>query len=541
MLLYDLKNSVESLDITTRHIIFITSVTGILYWAFCKNSKRQKQDFYQQHQSTVSSLPGALPLVGHILELSQDPDSFIKKCKSKCGPIFRVQMPIINDLYVVTGNLIPELLSLPEKTASLHNVVEGLFPVEDVIYKHYREKRSEEETFISKHPAIPIGQRYLKGDTLYSFEGRVKQAMNEIFHTEMLGGLRPGETKQINYVAGLVERTLSYMFSLNFFGAELSLIDNKVLAQELVQVSRIMMRAAPVYHSLPYRIADKIVRTFLPSEKHLEAILDQVTPVVNGIRSGNIPDDETSFISMLMKHPASFYNGETDIRSASNTALQITRIFCLTKMTLVHTNSLMIYELAHRPELVQELREAIMKLDEKPTAKSLSQIPLMDSFIRELFRHKSHTFMHFRAAQKEIMLSTGQVIPEGSIMIAAVNDAQRDPEMTPMVSDVPLDQFDPYRYLKTMKKGENEDEDEERREQEQEWDPTRVNQPGYYPFGFRMRPCRGRFFVIQEMKLIIAEIVTNYNLKTTSDKNSENFLFGIARIPPKDSIIFERI
>ncbi|KAG2223943.1 hypothetical protein INT45_009395 [Circinella minor] len=276
--------------------------------------------------------------------------------------------------------------------------------------------------------------------------------MNEIFHTEVLGGLEPGETKQIDDITGPMEKTLSYMFSLNFYGTESSLIDNKVLAQELMQVSRILMRAVPVYHIFPYPIADKIVKNFISADKHLDAILDQVTPVVNGIRSGNIPDDETSFISMLIKHPVSFHNGETNARSASNTALKIARTFCLTKMTLVHTNSFMMYELARRPELVQELREAIMKLDEKPTAKSLNQIPLIDSFLRELLRHKSHTFMHIRAAKKEILLSTGQVIPEGSILIAAVNDAQRDPEMTPMISDVPLNQFDPYRYLKGMKK-----------------------------------------------------------------------------------------
>ena len=318
------------------------------------------------------------------------------------------------------------------------------------------------------------------------------------------------------------------MYSSNFYGTQSSLINNKVIAKELVQVAWILMRAAAVYQIFPYSIADKIVRSFMSAEKHIDIILKQIIPVIDGIRSGSIPDDETTYISMLMKLPVL---SDGSIRSATETALRVIRLFSTSNNARKHANSFILYELARRPELVQELREAIMRLG-PITSESLQQVPLIDSFIREVLRLKNHTFMLFRVAKKDIILSTGHVVPEGSVLTAAIKDAHQDPEMTPMFSDVPLDQFDPYRYMKTM----NEEEGEGI------WGPTKINRPGYYPFGYGMHPCRGRHFAVQEMKFILAEIVTNYNIKIVSKKQvDDRFLFGVISLPPKESLIFERI
>ncbi|KAI9276985.1 cytochrome P450 [Phascolomyces articulosus] len=516
--------------------IFLTAATGgaiIIIGSYCQKTLLSSRKSKQQ---TVVSVSGALPLIGHIFQMSWDPVTFIKQCKSKYGPVFRIQLPINNEYYVLTGSLVPELLAMPEKVASFHDAVQRMFPTKRVLYTHYEHKCNPDELNDDDAPTILFGQKKLKGSALRVFDDRMKQAINEMIHHQNgLGLLRPGEEIQINDLDSIIEKTMSYMYSICFYGTRH--IDNYAsLLQNMKNVKTMFRKAAPVYHVFPFCIADQIVRRFYSVEKYLDTILEQVLPLVEGLQSGSIPDEEeATYVGMLLKSPVMT---DKSTRSTTEAALRVTRIFTTTGAPRVHLILFMLYELASRPDLVQELRNEITKTEGgKWTGESLSQIPLLDSFIRESLRSTSHTFMHFRVAQKDLTLSTNHFIPKGSILAAASDNVHKDHTMGPSLSGVPLDQFDPYRYIphynSTGVKNKNNND---------YCDPTRIGNSGYYVFGSGLHPCRGRHYIVQEMKFVLAEIITHYDFRTLSGNRGEDrFQWGIARTPPTEPMIFKRI
>lgn len=54
----------------------------------------------------------------------------------------------------------------------------------------------------------------------------------------------------------------------------------------------------------------------------------------------------------------------------------------------------------------------------------------------------------------------------------------------------------------------------------------------YLPFGHGQHACPGRFFAINELKVLLGYIICNYEFKTADGKRPENWYSGISCIPP---------
>lgn len=98
--------------------------------------------------------------------------------------------------------------------------------------------------------------------------------------------------------------------------------------------------------------------------------------------------------------------------------------------------------------------------------------------------------------RENVKLSDGTVIPKGSHVVV-----YNDGSMNPQIFEDPQ-KFDPYRFLNMRK--------EPGKENLSQFVSTTPNHLG---FGHGVHACPGRFFASNEIKIILAHLVMNYDWK----------------------------
>ncbi|KAF3766428.1 cytochrome P450 [Cryphonectria parasitica EP155] len=228
-----------------------------------------------------------------------------------------------------------------------------------------------------------------------------------------------------------------------------------------------------------------------------------------------------------------------------NNIEHITDMQLLLTMAAIHTTTLsataMLYDLAMRPEVVHDIRKEIASVlettDGVMTSHALFSMKLLDSFMRESQRFTPPFVDSFRRyVQKPITLQDGTQIPAGTFIetpsLAVLHDAAhyKDPEV-----------FDAYRFFNLRTKDDTPDPNGFRnREQYQFVSVTKENTS----FGFGKHACPGRFFAANEIKLIMARIVLQFDLRFPADVKERypNFHFGSVSGPsPTGLVEFKRV
>ncbi|OHX00278.1 ent-kaurene oxidase [Colletotrichum incanum] len=176
-----------------------------------------------------------------------------------------------------------------------------------------------------------------------------------------------------------------------------------------------------------------------------------------------------------------------------------------TSMTVAQT----LYQLAIRPQLVEELREEIRgvynRSDGNLSPSALHELKLLDSVMKEAQRRNPTTPSHFhRYVEKNITLKDGTFIPAGMTIEAIFAPPLFDATLFP-----DPEQFDPYRFLK-LRRGEIPD-------------PNNYGNKEQYTFshatkenlvwGYGAHVCPGRYFANNEIKLILARMLLQYNIR----------------------------
>lgn len=128
----------------------------------------------------------------------------------------------------------------------------------------------------------------------------------------------------------------------------------------------------------------------------------------------------------------------------------------------------------------------------------------LDSFLKETMRlHPASAISFQRKVRKPFTLSNGQVIPAGVIIEAPALAISTDPEV---FDDA--DQFDPWRFFRLREKARAEGEAEAAAQNQ--FVSVSAN---HMPFGWGRHACPGRFFAANEIKMIVANTVLNYDIK----------------------------
>ncbi|KAJ4994467.1 cytochrome P450 [Stagonosporopsis vannaccii] len=173
----------------------------------------------------------------------------------------------------------------------------------------------------------------------------------------------------------------------------------------------------------------------------------------------------------------------------------------------IHTTSLtatnIFYTLATTPEYIGPLREEIRSVlaehNGDITGKALQQMEKLDSYMKEVNRFYPPGMTSFgRRVLKGITLSNGQYIPPGVIIEVPSQAIYSDASLWPA-----SDKFDGLRHYKLRRGGSTTD---HARNQF-----VTTNEQNL-AFGYGRHACPGRFFAANEIKMIVAKMVLDYDI-----------------------------
>ncbi|KAF9230013.1 cytochrome P450, partial [Melanogaster broomeanus] len=165
-----------------------------------------------------------------------------------------------------------------------------------------------------------------------------------------------------------------------------------------------------------------------------------------------------------------------------------------------HSFTQALYNLATNPQYIQPLREEVESVvaTEGWSKDALGKMYKIDSFLRESQRIEGNAAATMvRKVLKDFRFSDGKVIPKGAFLAVAANSTHLDDELYENAR-----KFDPFRFANMR----SEDEDG-------------INNqfvslsPEYLPFGLGRHACPGRYFAANELKSMLAHVVTSYDIK----------------------------
>lgn len=155
-----------------------------------------------------------------------------------------------------------------------------------------------------------------------------------------------------------------------------------------------------------------------------------------------------------------------------------------------------LYDLAAHQEYIGPLREEIEK-EAKTTvtgrldARSVGKLQLLDSFCKESSRMNPQGLIAWlRKTHKPITIDSGHVIPGGSLLATA----------SPLLNNVFENTFDGYRFVKLREAGVD----------ACNFSSTSIDS---LTFGYGSHACPGRVFGTSEVKLILAYVLLNFDVR----------------------------
>ncbi|KAF8633024.1 hypothetical protein AX15_001616 [Amanita polypyramis BW_CC] len=171
--------------------------------------------------------------------------------------------------------------------------------------------------------------------------------------------------------------------------------------------------------------------------------------------------------------------------------------------SMVMTQAL--YHLAVHPELIQPMREEVEAVVGRDgwTKTSIDKMHKVDSFIRETMRVSDGRFLSMmRKATKPFSFSNGTLIPEGTMLFAASYPVHFDSSVYPNA-----DGFDGFRFERLMEHDAMDGDDGGPRHR------LVATSADYLAWGYGKYACPGRFFAAVTLKLFLAHLIVNYDLR----------------------------
>ncbi|KAG2223899.1 hypothetical protein INT45_009351 [Circinella minor] len=467
----------------------------------------------QQHkQIKVKNAPGRIPFLGHTLQLYFDPVNFINQCKKERGPAFRVSL-VGQEFYVMTGTLIHDMCYSP-KEFDHYDGIQFMAPIDRILRICYQHKNK------------------FKSSQLGIFSKRIQQGLSKALEAQL--HLEPGEKRELSIRNDKTLRNiLLQLTSLCFIGSEVG--DNPKLISATDEFCRKTIQAGLILNSFPEWVAVPIIRRFVTVEKNLDCIMGLLVPQLENVRSRqkvsgcHDEKEEISLASLVLNMTK--HNGE--LYTPKEAALYFARISLSGGIAPGFATTFMLFEIARRPSLVNDLRKEIEKLEENErTPEKISQIKLLDSILREVFRCKISSLGMFHKTRTDVTLATGEIVPSGCMSLGALLDAHTDPtimKQTAIIGSplpVPLAQFDPYRFVNVQENCSTKK-------------STSLGSE-YITFGLSHHACPGRYLGTLIIKYVVAELFMKFNITVKLGKEQQDSdIFGLIRLPPPGAFIFE--
>lgn len=230
----------------------------------------------------------------------------------------------------------------------------------------------------------------------------------------------------------------------------------------------------------------KIVHWFLPECK---ALRSQLEAARTKVASYELQDEDSGSVLAATK----------DAKSPDAAVIQLALA-----AGAIHTSSQLIQQVlldlalasTRQPDVINALRSEIetvlQETDGRLVPASLTKLTLLDACIKETQRLKPQTLNNLeRVALKDITLPNGQVIRRGA-QIAVPSSPMWSADNWGADSDI----WNPYRYESVNEKM-----------------GLVSSNNKHYAFGMGKFICPGRFFLTAEIKVVLVQILTNWDLR----------------------------
>lgn len=204
----------------------------------------------------------------------------------------------------------------------------------------------------------------------------------------------------------------------------------------------------------------------------------------------------------------------------------------------IHTTSNLlvdcVYDLAANPDVADELREEAIAVLEGggPNSgwakkESMAKLKKLDSFMKEVQRLSGNVTSFIRRVQQPISLSDGTQLPVGTKLLAPQCGISHDSRYY----EEP-DRFDPLRFFRMRQRSD----DDANRYQFTSICDTNLN------FGAGKHACPGRFFAGNEIKMILAYFLINFEVKLKDgQERPKSMVLMMTKTPdPNAELMFRR-
>lgn len=218
----------------------------------------------------------------------------------------------------------------------------------------------------------------------------------------------------------------------------------------------------------------------------MTGLIDNIEHVMKKRKEcGAIMED---MLQLMMDAAESGEDRITDEEIAANAFLFLLGGYETTAITMCMASFL----LAKHPEEQQKLHDeisAVWNTDEALTYEHVSKLKRTEGFLLETLRmHPPVITMVSRLGNQDVQVG-GYTIPKGVRVQAAVMEIHMDPKFWPEPET-----FDPERFI----------------------DTNAGSQPYYLPFGVGPKMCMGKRFALLEMKINLAHILKNFEIKLSA-------------------------
>ncbi|KAF4944142.1 hypothetical protein FSARC_14749 [Fusarium sarcochroum] len=435
--------------------------------------------------------------------------------------VFLITTSRTSPTIVISPDFLPELKKLPDATLSMEAAVD----------------ESMETTYTKIETSVPIIPHTIKGELTPSLSRLSLTIASEV--REALGLAIPSclDWTEVNIHNSLL-RIVGMVSGRMFIGPELCRSEQYLDAainytMEVMGAQRAVQNMRPWLR--PFRAQS------LPEIKRLYQRIAEAEAFLGPVVKTRIDAmDEPSYekpddlLQWLIDGKDKF----PDKNSQNLAKVQLGLTFAaIHTTTLTATNAF--YDLAALPELRTELRDEIRGALSQSgglfTSNALQSMKKMDSFLKETLRVHPATMASFqRKVLKPFTLSNGQVIPAGvTIEIPAVA-VSSDSNIFPHA-----DKFDPLRFYRLR----TEAKDGGSVEKAANNQFVSVNQSSL-TFGYGRHACPGRFFAANEIKMILAHALLEYDVKLVGSATERypNMEFAHMSIPdPSKNLLFRSV
>ncbi|KAF6833551.1 ent-kaurene oxidase [Colletotrichum plurivorum] len=454
-------------------------------------------------------------------------DYYVEGYKKFKDSIFRVTTLRKRDTVCVPPKYLPELKKLPDDVLSFTKAIDESMQV--------KYTKIETDT-----PMVVHTVRASLTPALPRINALVADEVEESMRLELP---QSGDWTEVNINSKLL-RIIAMASGRVFIGPELCRDERYLDASINYTVD--LMTAVHIVAFLPGPLRP-ILAPFLPPVRKLHRRIAEAEavfkPIVEARKKAQAArgDDYQEPDDMLqwMMHAQSKF-GEMSDRALAQNQLGVS-------FAAIHTTSLTttnaFYWLAAKPELIPVLRDDVRAaLQESGGAFSsvaLQNMKKLDSFLREVLRCSPLGAGSFqRKVLKDIRLPNGQEIPAGNVIEIPAGGVNLDDELFPNAEE-----FDALRFYNLRQAKEEAGTGAKAAEVVAQNQFVSVG-TSHLTFGYGRHACPGRFFAVNEIKMIMANILCNYEVKMPDGltERYENKRFGAASMPdPTKTIMIRKL